>query len=73
MISGCDIGTIRCILICEPGKYMSRTVAFAGNESTAADFEKKYEEIIGRPIELTYESLASSVKTLVRHEGIWRK
>ncbi|OXB35442.1 hypothetical protein J007_04787 [Cryptococcus neoformans] len=27
-------------------------------------FEKKYEEIIGRPIELTYESLASSVKTL---------
>lgn len=29
------------------------------------DLEKKYEEITGRPIELTYEFLVSLVKTLV--------
>ncbi|OWZ35995.1 hypothetical protein C356_04855 [Cryptococcus neoformans c45] len=44
--------------------FMFKISPLAGNEFTVADFEKKYEEIIGRPIELTYESLASSVKTL---------
>lgn len=48
MISGCDIGTIRCILICEPGKYMSRTVALAGNESTVADSERNMKKLTYR-------------------------
>ncbi|WVQ84316.1 hypothetical protein IAT38_006468 [Cryptococcus sp. DSM 104549] len=65
MISTGDIGRFAALAFAEPSKFVGKEVSLAGDEFTIPELEKKYEEVLGSGVQLTFEFLAGFVKWMV--------
>ncbi|WVQ84315.1 hypothetical protein IAT38_006467 [Cryptococcus sp. DSM 104549] len=65
MISARDIGRFAALAFAHPSEFAGREVSLAGDEFTIPELERKYEEVLGSGVQLTYEFLAGFVKWMV--------
>ncbi|TYJ58823.1 hypothetical protein B9479_000255 [Cryptococcus floricola] len=69
MVSCRDIGQMGALAFANPHHYLGKAVDLAGDEFTMEELEKRYEGIMGAPIQLTFGVLASFVRWMVAPLG----
>ncbi|ODO05691.1 hypothetical protein I350_04751 [Cryptococcus amylolentus CBS 6273] len=69
MVSCRDIGQMGALAFANPHQYLGKAVDLAGDEFTMEELEKRYEGIMGAPIQLTFGVLAGFVRWMVAPLG----
>ncbi|ODN77675.1 hypothetical protein L202_04825 [Cryptococcus amylolentus CBS 6039] len=69
MVSCRDIGQMGALAFANPHQSLGKAVDLAGDEFTMEELEKRYEGIMGAPIQLTFGVLAGFVRWMVAPLG----
>ncbi|WVQ72643.1 hypothetical protein IAR50_002202 [Cryptococcus sp. DSM 104548] len=69
MVSSRDIGQMGALAFANPHHYLGKAIDLAGDGFTMEELERRYEAVMGAPIQLTYGALAGFVKWMVAPLG----